>query len=204
MALTELAIKNLKPKDKNYLVSDGGGLSLAVSPSGSKLWRLRYYYQGKEQIMALGKYPAVSLATARKKRDEARDLLEAGKHPAREKKIQKLRQAHEGENTFEKIARRWLEMRGEGLNHKYATQCLTRMELHVFPLIGALPLSKQNDRAWLPHTRQHDFERKRLRTRCYRKTTCPRRRRQNPRSLQPRRILTRTQKNDAGICGLVG
>jgi hypothetical protein len=56
MALTELAIKNLKPKDKNYLVSDGGGLSLAVSPSGSKLWRLRYYYQGKEQIMGIGKY----------------------------------------------------------------------------------------------------------------------------------------------------
>jgi integrase len=142
MALTELAIKNLKPKDKNYLVSDGGGLSLAVSPSGSKLWRLRYYYQGKEQIMALGKYPAVSLATARKKRDEARELLEAGKHPTREKKIEKLRQAHEGENTFEKIARRWLEMRGEGLNQKYTTQCLTRMELHVFPLIGALPLTE--------------------------------------------------------------
>lgn len=142
MALTELAIKNLKPKDKNYLVSDGGGLSLAVSPSGSKLWRLRYYYQGKEQIMALGKYPLVTLAEARKKRDEARELLEAGKHPAREKKLQKLRKAHEGENTFEKIARRWLEMKEDSLNAKYAKQSLARMEQHVFPRIGALPLTE--------------------------------------------------------------
>ncbi len=141
MALTELSIKKLKPKDKIYLISDGGGLSLAISPSGSKLWRLRYYYQGKEQIMALGKYPLVTLTEARKKRDEAKLLLESGKHPAREKKIQKLRNAEAGENTFEKIARRWLEMKKDNLNQKYATQCLARMEQHVFPKIGDLPIT---------------------------------------------------------------
>ncbi len=142
MALTELQIKNLKPKDKAYRVTDGGGLSLEITPSGGKLWRWRYYYQGKGQVSALGKYPAMTLATARKKRDEARELLETGKHPTREKKIQKLRKTHEGENTFEKMARRWLEMKGEGLNEKYAKQCLTRLELHVFPAIGALPLTE--------------------------------------------------------------
>lgn len=142
MALTELQIKNLKPKDKNYLVSDGGGLSLAISLSGSKLWRLRYYYQGKEQIMALGKYPIVTLAEARKKRDEAKQLLDSGKHPTREKKIQKLRKAHEGENTFEKIARRWLELKGEGLSERYKKQSLARLERHVFKRIGALPLTE--------------------------------------------------------------
>lgn len=142
MALTELAIKSYKPKAKVYRVADGGGLTLEISPSGSKLWRWRYYFQGKEQMLALGKYPAVTLAEARKKRDGARDLLNAGKHPTREKKLQKLRRAHEGENTFEKIARRWLGMKGEGLNEKYAKQCLVRMELHVFPSIGALPLTE--------------------------------------------------------------
>lgn len=139
MALTELAIKHLKPKPKAYRVADGGGLCLEISPSGGKLWR--YYYQGKEQMLALGKYPALTLAEARKKRDEARDLLDAGKHPTREKKIQKLRKAHEGANTFERIARKWLEMKEGGLNEKYAKQCLTRMEQHVFPMIGALPLT---------------------------------------------------------------
>lgn len=142
MALTELAIKHLKPKSKGYRVSDGGGLCLEVSPAGGKLWRWRYYYQGKEQMVALGKYPAVSLADARKKRDDQRELLEQGKHPTREKKAQKLRKSHEGANTFEKIARRWLEMKEDGLNPKYATQCLARMEQHVFPRIGDLPLTE--------------------------------------------------------------
>ena len=142
MALTELEIKNLKPKDKIYIVADGSGLSLAVSPYGSKLWRFRYYYNGKEQIMALGKYPLVTLAEARKKRDSARKLLEVGKHPTREKKIEKIRKAHEGESTFEKIARRWLEMKNDKLNQKYATQCLARIEQHVFPKIGDLPITE--------------------------------------------------------------
>jgi integrase len=141
MALTELAIKNLKPKEKTYRVADAGGLCLEISPAGGKLWRWRYYYQGKAQMLALGKYPAVTLAEARKKRDEQRELLDAGKHPTREKKAKKLRRAFEGENTFEKIARRWLEMKEGGLNAKYAKQCLTRMEQHVFPAIGDLPIA---------------------------------------------------------------
>ena len=142
MALTELSIKNLKPKDKSYLVSDGDGLYLAVSPSGGKLWRFRYYYQKKPQILALGKYPTISLSEARKKRDEAKKLLDEGKHPTREKKVQKLRNAQEGENTFEKIARRWLELKEGSLNPKYAKQSLARMEQHVFPRIGDLPLTE--------------------------------------------------------------
>ena len=75
MALTELAIKHLKPKPKVYRVGDAEGLCLEVAPSGGKLWRWRYYYQGKEQMLALGKYPALTLAEARKKRDAARELL---------------------------------------------------------------------------------------------------------------------------------
>lgn len=142
MALTELAIKNLKPRAKIYRVADTGGLCLEVSPAGGKLWRWRYYYQGKEQMLALGKYPTVPLAGARQRCNEARELLEAGKSPAREKKISKLRKAHEDTNTFEKLARHWLATKHQGLNAKYSKQCLARMEQHVFPMIGALPIGE--------------------------------------------------------------
>jgi integrase len=142
MALTELTIKNLKPKAKAYRMADGGGLTLEISPKGSKLWRWRYYFQGKEQMLALGKYPALTLAEARKKRDEARALVEVGKHPSREKKLQKLRKAYEGSNTFERVARDWLELKQSSMNEKYRTQCLSRMTQHVFPVIGALPITE--------------------------------------------------------------
>lgn len=142
MALTALAIKNLKPKAKLYRVADSGGLCLEVSPAGGKLWRWRYDFNGKAQMLALGKYPDISLEQARKKRDEARALVKAGKHPTREKKAEKLRRMVEGDNTFEKIARRWHELKANQLNKKYHTQCLARLEQHVFPMIGALPVTE--------------------------------------------------------------
>ena len=142
MPLTVLAIKNLKPRANLYRVADSGGLCLEISPSGGKLWRWRYAFNGKAQMLALGKYPEVSLEQARKKRDEARALVKAGKHPTREKKAQKLRHMVEGEHTFEKIARNWLELKGKQLNPKYRKQTLARMEQHVFPMIGALPITE--------------------------------------------------------------
>jgi integrase len=142
MPLTELQIKNLKSRNTLYRVPDGDGLALDISPSGGKLWRWRYRYNGKNQILGLGKYPAVSLAQARKLRDDARKLLAEGKNPAREKKAQKLRTMHEGDNTFEKVARRCLEVKQANMNEKYRVQCLARMEQHVFPLIGDLPIAE--------------------------------------------------------------
>ncbi len=142
MALTELQIKHLKPKDKVYRIADSGGLCIEVSPAGGKFWRLRYYLNAKEQMLALGKYPAMTLAEARKKRDAAKEIAETGKHLTREKKIKKLRNAEAGDNSFEKIACRWLEMKKDKLNQKYATQCLARMEQHVFPKIGDLPITE--------------------------------------------------------------
>jgi len=80
MALTELTIRNLKNTGKLYRIADGGGLTLEVSASGSKLWRYRYRHLGKEQMISLGKYPAVSLAEARRKRDEMKAQADEGKH----------------------------------------------------------------------------------------------------------------------------
>jgi len=142
MPLTELAIKNLKPKERAYKKADTGGLCLEIAPSGGKLWRWRYRFNHKQQTLALGKWPAVSLAEARRRRDEARELVEAGKHPTREKKAEKLRRAYEGENTFEKIARSWLELKHKGFSEKYRKQCLARMEQRVSPMIGSLPITE--------------------------------------------------------------
>ena len=141
MALTELTIKNLKATGKVYRVADGGGLTLEISATGSKLWRLRYRYQGKGQMIALGKYPAISLAEARRKRDEMKTQIVEGKHLSREKKLQKLRDQHKGENSFRKTAIRWMETKQSGLNAKYAKQCRARMEEHIFPMIGDLPIA---------------------------------------------------------------
>ncbi len=142
MALTELTIKNLKTTGKLYRMADGGGLTLEISAAGSKLWRLRYYFQGKEQMIALGKYPAVGLADARRKRDELKAQASNGKNLTREKKAEKLRQAYEDGNTFERIARDCLAHRQVKMNEKYRTQCLARMEQHVFPMIGSLPITE--------------------------------------------------------------
>lgn len=142
MALTALAIKHLKIRDKSYSVTDSGGLSIFVTPAGGKLWRYRYRYNGRHQVLSIGKWPDVGLEEARKRRDEAKATLAAGKHPSREKKAAKLRQAAEGENTFERVARNWLRLKSKNLNTKYATQTLARMEQHVFPMIGALPIAE--------------------------------------------------------------
>lgn len=138
--LTDVAIRGAKPKEKLYKMRDGNGLILEVTPKGSKLWRYRYRFNGKEQMLALGKYPIVTLSDARQKALDARALLDEGKNPSREKKAEKLRNTVKGENTFEAIARRWLEMKSQKLNPKYAKQTLARMEQHVFPKIGALPI----------------------------------------------------------------
>lgn len=142
MSLTELTIKALKPKEKLYRIADSGGLCLEVTPAGGKLWRWRYYYNSKPQMLALGRYPSVSLAEARDKRDEARKQQQIGKHPTREKKAEKLRRIAEGENTFERVAKQWLAVKEKELKAKYHKQCNTRLQQYVFPAIGALPITE--------------------------------------------------------------
>ena len=106
--LTDSAIKVAKPKDKPYKLTDGQGLYLEVMPTGSKLWRLKYRHSGKEKRLALGAYPAVPLQNARKKRDEARELLSEGTDPGEQKKAAKVAQKVEG-LTFETLAREWYD-----------------------------------------------------------------------------------------------
>src|SRR4051794_15535904 len=82
MTLTNTEIKNLKPTDRAYKISDGGGLHLLVQPSGSKLWRMQYRHSGRQKLLSFGPYPAVSLLEAREKREDAKRVLRAGDDPA--------------------------------------------------------------------------------------------------------------------------
>ncbi len=102
--LTQFAILKAAPKEKSYKLSDGQGLYLLIEPSGSKLWRFRYQWQRKEQMLSLGSYPEVSLAQARQKRDDARKLVADGKNPSDVRREEKLKRAVAAANTFGAIA----------------------------------------------------------------------------------------------------
>lgn len=104
MPLTDTAIRNIKstPSPKKY--SDAGGLHLLVNPSGSKLWRLAYRFEGKQKLLALGAYPAVSLADARKRRDSAKELLAQRTDPSQQAKAEKRAKKISAANTFDVIA----------------------------------------------------------------------------------------------------
>ncbi|MCR9222485.1 MAG: integrase arm-type DNA-binding domain-containing protein [Hyphomonas sp.] len=116
MPLTDLKIRSLKPEDKPRRYTDGGNLFVEVRPSGSKLWRYAYKFEGKQKLMALGSYPEVSLAKARKKRTEARALLLDGIDPMLQAKFDKLEQKALTEDTFSALAAELLDKnRREGL-----------------------------------------------------------------------------------------
>jgi integrase len=100
MLLSSLAVQNAKPKEKSYKLSDGDGLHLLMLPSGKKLWRFRYKFVGKENMLAFGAFPTVSLASARSKREAARKLIADGIDPSNQRKQDKLTAAIAARNTF--------------------------------------------------------------------------------------------------------
>jgi hypothetical protein len=105
--LTDASIRNAKPMEKPWKLFDGGGSYLEITPSGGKLWRFKYRFGGKEKLLALGAWPEVSLAAARRQREEVRALLAQGIDPGEVRKAEKLRQKALAENTFEAVAREW-------------------------------------------------------------------------------------------------
>ncbi|WP_026180624.1 tyrosine-type recombinase/integrase [Henriciella marina] len=115
MPLTDIQVRQLKSRDKDYKTADGGGLYVHVSKTGSKLWRLRYRFDGKEKLLAFGAYPAISLARARELRADAKALLAEGIDPGAHSKAEKQKHAALTEHTFAKIAAELIEkQRKEG------------------------------------------------------------------------------------------
>jgi len=108
MALTDLAIRALKPTGKLQKISDGDGLQLWIMPHGSKLWRYAYRFNSAQKTLAIGQYPEIGLADARKKRDEARAVLISGADPGQQKKLDKIAKALSDSTTFDMVAEQYL------------------------------------------------------------------------------------------------
>jgi integrase len=141
MSLSELKVRNAKPKEKFYKLTDGDGLYIHVTEKGAKLWRFRYRFGGKEKLLALGAYPEISLLDARQRRDEARRQLANGFDPGEIRKAQKQSTIQETE-TFEAIAREWHTRFFSTWSEGYAATLMSRLELYIFPWIGKRPIAE--------------------------------------------------------------
>ncbi|WP_038263757.1 Arm DNA-binding domain-containing protein [Xenorhabdus cabanillasii] len=111
MKPTDVVIKKSKPEAKSYTLFDENGLWLLVEPNGSRGWRFRYRFEGKQKMISLGTYPEVSLAEARRRTAEYRSMVADGINPSEDRKRQKRESIIMSENTFEKITREWYEKR---------------------------------------------------------------------------------------------
>jgi len=143
MALTDTACKSAKCADGRpyQRFADSGGLYLEVTAAGSKLWRWKYRFNGKEKRLAIGIYPAAALAQARRARDDARDILKAGSDPAQVKADAKLASRVRVGNSFEAVARAWHEHWRTGKSERHADYVIRRLEADVFPDLGARPIA---------------------------------------------------------------
>ncbi len=134
MTLTDTEIRNARPKDKPYKLTDGQGLYLLVTPKGSKLWRLKYRIGGIEKTLSLGKYPQVSLKETRNKAFEAKQGLSSGIDPSQAKKAQKASDL--GVESFETISREWFGKFSAGWASDHAERVIRLLERDVFPWLG--------------------------------------------------------------------
>jgi integrase len=139
--LTDLKIQKAKSKNKTVALFDGGGLFIIVTPSGGKLWRFKYRFDGKEKLLAFGRYPEINLMDARQRRDEARRQLAHGFDPGEIRKAQKQASIQETE-TFEAIAKEWHKRFFSTWSEKYAETLMSRLELYVFPWVGKRPIAE--------------------------------------------------------------
>jgi len=145
LALTDIVIRKAKAGPKNRKMSDGGGLHLLLTPAGGKLWRFKYRLAGKEKQLAIGAYPHVSLGDARKRRDDAKALLAAGKDPSREKRRDKLRLLADCEMSFSVVSQEYCDKRKRDGSKAWAPSTAKRCERLLRELsksIGSLPINE--------------------------------------------------------------
>ncbi|WP_250481418.1 integrase arm-type DNA-binding domain-containing protein [Caballeronia sp. NCTM5] len=142
MALTDVGVRNAKPRDKLYRLFDERGMYLEISTSGGKWWRLKYRFGGKEKRLSLGVYPDVSLKEARERRDEARKLLANGIDPGIERKVQKAATVERAANSFEAVAREWFARQAPGWAASHADKIMGRLEKDVFPWLGGRAIAE--------------------------------------------------------------
>ncbi len=144
--LTNTEVKQAKPKGKEFNLSDGDGLALKVKPSGSKLWFFNYYrpHSKKRANMSFGSFPEVSLAQARAKRLDARELLANEIDPQEHRDEQKRINGIAHANTLEHITSKWLDVKKGSISTGHAEDTWRSLELHIFPTLGNVPIHKIN------------------------------------------------------------
>ncbi len=142
MPLTATEIRNTKAGARPAKLFDSGGLFLLVNPNGSKWWRFKYRFDGKEKLLSLGVYPDVGLKEAREKRDEARKRVAAGIDPSLARKADKTARIERAANSFEVVAREWVAKFSKTWVALYTERVLHRLEKDVFPRIGGRPIAE--------------------------------------------------------------
>lgn len=142
MKLNARQVDAAKPREKPYKLADGAGLYLEVVPSGSRYWRMKYRFNGKEKRMAFGVYPAVSLAQARALRDEAKKKLAEGIDPSFAKKEEKLVRDVQLNNTFQAVALEWHGTKVSRWSEGYASDIIEAFNKDIFPYIGQQPVNE--------------------------------------------------------------
>ena len=138
MPLTDTAIRNIKPTGMPQKLFDGNGLFLFVAPGGTKSWRWKYRFQGREKLLTFGIYPQLSLKEARAACADAKKTLSGGADPSMQKKIA----ARTRENTFEAITREWHDNRKTAWTERYAEDVLERIAGNIFPYLGNRPVNE--------------------------------------------------------------
>jgi hypothetical protein len=139
MALTDAKARNAKAGLKPIKLFDGGGLYLLIQPNGTKWWRFKYYFEGKEKLLSMGNYQDVGLREAREARDEARKLLRTGVDPSENRKA--IKGSRLGDtNTFEVLAREWLAKFSPDWAHSHRTRETAILERDVLPWLGRRPI----------------------------------------------------------------
>lgn len=141
MKLTNIKIKQAIPETKPYKLYDGKGLYLLVNPNGSKWWRYKYRFSGKEKLKSIGVYPEITLAEAREECHRVRKLVQSGEDPIEQERKQKFEQKLKNSQTFEVVAREWHKQRYDGWTTRHAANILNRLEADIFPVIGRKPIS---------------------------------------------------------------
>lgn len=140
MPLSDAACKNAKPKEKPYKMGDSLGLYLLINPTGSKLWRMKYRFHGKERTISFGPYPEISLAEARDHTYQARKRLRENQDPSLVKQEEKRLAAASAADTFEAIALEWHKKNQPRWSQNNADTVMTRLKRDVFPAIGYIPV----------------------------------------------------------------
>lgn len=140
--LTDRAVATAKPKAEPYRLSDQAGLFLWVMPTGAKSWRTKYKRDGRERLITLGQYPAMSLAEARAARQRVRLDVQAGADPSAERSTAKQARIERAGQSVELMARQWHATMAKRWAPAYARQMLQRLEAHAFPVIGKRPIGE--------------------------------------------------------------